>query len=222
MFLNAILPANKQMKVYYIAGGAICGALAIAIRLLQLKVPFILVPYLEFELAEIPILAGFLLYGPTVGVVAAFSYWGILNMVGSFVPIGPAMAFTASLSTVVGMWLGLKAFRKLVSHKAALLSLGVLTGIVFRVIVTTISNYIVIWLLFPFFFEFASQTVSSALGMSFGSQIEALIIILALTALFNVIQVIIITIPSLAIVKTVKNRVTMGKVVTPWITRILE
>ena len=210
------------MKAYYVAGGAICGALAIAIRLLQLKIPFLLVPYLQFELAEIPIIAGFLLYGPTVGIVAAFSYWGILNMIGEFVPIGPAMAFTASLSTVVGMWLGFRAFRRFVRNRAALLSLGVFTGILLRVIVATISNYIVIWMLFPFFFDFASKSVSSALGISFGSQIEGLIVILALTALFNVIQVIIITVPSLAIVKAVRNRVAMGKVVTPWIVRILE
>lgn len=210
------------MKAYYVAGGAICGALAIAIRLLQLKIPFVLVPYLQFELAEIPIIAGFLLYGPTVGVVAAFSYWGILNIIGEFVPIGPAMAFTASLSTVVGMWFGFKVFKNFVGNRAVLLSLGVLTGIILRVIVATISNYIVIWLLFPFFFDFASKAVSSALGISFGSQMEALLVILVLTALFNVIQVIIITIPSLAIVKAVKNRVAMGKVVTPWIVRMLE
>lgn len=211
-----------MMKAYHIAGGAICGALAIAIRLVQLKVPFVLVPYLQFEFAEIPILAGFLLYGPIVGVIAAFSYWGILNVLGEFVPIGPAMAFAASLSTVVGMWAGLKAFRKVVKGKMALLSFSVLIGTLLRVAVMTALNYVVIWVLFPSFLEFASSTVSSALGISFGSQLEALLVILGLTAIFNVLQVLIIAIPSLAIVRAVENRVAMGRIITPWIVKILE
>ncbi len=210
------------MRAYYIAGGAICGALAVAIRLLQLKFPFPLVPYLKFEFAEVPILTGFLLYGPIVGIIAAFSYWGILNVVGEFVPIGPAMAFAASISTVIGIWCGLKAFKRIIGSKTALLSFGLFTGILLRVAVMTIFNYVVIWLLFPFFLDFAAKTVSAVLGINFASQLEALIVILALTALFNVIQVVVIAIPSLAIVKAVKGRVMMGKVATPWVVRVLE
>lgn len=212
------------MKAYYIAGGAICGALAVAIRLLQLKFPFPLIPYLKFEFAEVPILTGFLLYGPIVGIIAAFSYWGILNVVGEFVPIGPAMAFAASISTVIGIWCGLKAFRRITGSKgkAVLLVSGLFTGILFRVAVMTIFNYVIIWLLFPFFLDFAAKTVSAVLGISFATQLEALVVILALTALFNVIQVVVIAIPSLAIVKAVKGRVMMGKITTPWIVRVLE
>lgn len=209
------------MKSYYIAGGAIFGALAAVIRLMGLKIPFILIPYLKFELAEVPVLIGLLLYGPTVGIIAAMCYWGILNAVGEFVPIGPAMALAASLPTVVGMWAGLKAFRKFVKSWIALLSLAVLVGAAFRVIAMTALNYLVIWTLFPSFFKFASSAISSTLGISFGSELEALVAILFLTAIFNILQTLLIAIPSLAIVRAVEGRIAMGMVITPWITRVL-
>jgi riboflavin transporter FmnP len=210
------------MRTYYIAGGALFGALAVLIRFLGIKFPFPPIPYLVFEIAEIPILTGFLLYGPTVGIIAAFSYWGILNVVGEFVPIGPAMAFAASTSTIVGIWIGIQVFRRFTKNRIALLSSSVFIGMVLRAIVMTVFNIIILLLIMPFFFEFAANAVASFFGISFATQIDALMVIIVLTALFNIIQVIIIAIPSIALVNAVNGRVMMGRLTIPWLIKMLE
>jgi riboflavin transporter FmnP len=48
------------MKTYYISAGAIFGTMAVVVRILGIKLPFPPIPYLTFELAEIPIILGFL------------------------------------------------------------------------------------------------------------------------------------------------------------------
>lgn len=210
------------MKTYYISAGAIFGTMAVAVRLLGIKLPFPPIPYLTFEFAEIPIILGFLLYGPTVGAVSVFSYWIILNVVGSFVPIGPAMAFAASLSTICGIWIGLKVAGKLGLSKDLAVTLGFIIGSTFRIIVMSLFNYIVLCILMPSFFDFASKSLSAFLGTSFSSQAYALTLIFIFTAIFNVIQVAIIFVPSLPIVKLVELRVGFSLKAGSWLTNVLK
>jgi Predicted membrane protein len=131
------------MKTHYISAGAIFGTMAVVVRILGIKLPFPPIPYLTFEFAEIPIILGFLFYGPAVGLVSVFSYWIILNVVGSFVPIGPAMAFAASLSTICGIWVGLKAAGRLGFSKDLAITLGFIIGSTFRITVMSFFNYII-------------------------------------------------------------------------------
>jgi riboflavin transporter FmnP len=210
------------MKTHYISAGAIFGTMAVVVRILGIKLPFPPIPYLTFEFAEIPIILGFLFYGPAVGLVSVFSYWIILNVVGSFVPIGPAMAFAASLSTICGIWVGLKAAGRLGFSKDLAITLGFIIGSTFRIIVMSFFNYIVLCVLMPSFFDFASKSLSTFLGVSFSSQVYALTLIFIFTAIFNIIQVAIIFVPSLPIVKLVESRAGLYLKAGSWLTNVLK
>ncbi|MCX8189363.1 MAG: hypothetical protein N3F64_06595 [Nitrososphaeria archaeon] len=210
------------MKTYYISAGAIFGTLAVVIRIMGIKFPFPPIPYLTFEFAEIPIILGFLFYGPIVGLISIFSYWLILNVVGSFVPIGPAMAFAASLSTVCGIWLGIRTARKFTNSKDLIIFSGFVVGAILRVAVMSLFNYIILCILIPAFFDMASKSLSLFLGVSFSSQVDALILIFLFTAIFNVFQTAIIFVPSIPIVKIVEARIGLSLKAGSWLTNSIE
>lgn len=210
------------MKTYYISAGAIFGTLAVVIRILGIKFPFPPIPYLTFEFAEISIILGFLLYGPIVGFVSVLSYWLILNVVGSFVPIGPAMAFAASLSTICGIWLGVRAAGKFTRSKDLIIFFGFIVGSILRVTVMSLFNYIILCILMPSFFDIASKSLSLFLGLSFSNQIDALILIFVFTAIFNALQTAIIFVPSVSIVKVVESRVGLSLKAGSWLTNSIR
>jgi len=210
------------MKTYYISAGAVFGTLAVVVRVLGIKFPFPPIPYLTFEFAEIPIILGLLLYGPTVGLISVFSYWMILNVVGSFVPIGPAMAFAASLSTICGIWLGVKAAGRFTCSKKLVVLSGFALGSIFRVAVMSLFNYIILCILMPEFLDFAAKSLSTFLGVSFSSQVDVIILTFIFTAVFNVLQVAIIFAPSLPIIKLIESRVGLSLKAGSWLTNTLE
>ncbi|MEM3713434.1 MAG: hypothetical protein QXF82_00640 [Nitrososphaeria archaeon] len=210
------------MKTYYISAGAIFGTLAVVVRILGIKFPFPPIPYLTFEFAEIPIVLGFLLYGPIVGIVSVFSYWLILNVVGSFVPIGPAMALAASLSTICGIWLGVKAAGKFTGSKDLIIFFGFAIGSILRVAVMNLFNYIILCILIPSFFDMASKSLSLFLGISFSNQVDALLLIFVFTAIFNVLQTAIIFAPSVPVVRVIESRVGVSLKAGSWLTNTIE
>ena len=87
---------------------AACFATVSALLALVPVVPFPVLTYLLYDLAEIPVLAALFLLGPWVALGAATACWVILNFVGSYVPIGPVMKYLAMLSTVAGFLGGAK------------------------------------------------------------------------------------------------------------------
>ncbi|MGC9021467.1 MAG: ECF transporter S component [Candidatus Methanodesulfokora sp.] len=198
------------MRTKDVAAGAILGALAMIIRILGIKIPFPPIPYLVFEFAEVPVILSLMLFGPIAGLISVLCCWIILNVLGEFVPIGPAMFLAASLSTICGIYIGVRAVKKL-SMRAALI-FGYVAGFTLRSIVMTLLNYVILVILMPKFLEFAAKSLSGFLGMSFSEPANAIMLILAFTALFNILQVTIVYIPSLAIVKIINKAGVLPKI----------
>ena len=132
------------------ATSAIFGALAAVLAVLPLSFPFPLIPYLRFEVAEIPVVIAFLGFGPLPGIVSALTYWGVLTLVGEFTPIGPAMKFLAVASMLLGLWVGFKLSKN--SYRLGL-TLGFLFGSLLRVLAMTAANYVILLYLFPEFLD---------------------------------------------------------------------
>lgn len=193
-------------KTFRLVLSAILASLATFMTLSQLVFPFPVLPYLRFELAEVPVVAGFLLLGPAAGLTSAAIYWGILNFVGEWVPIGPLMKLLSLAPTLIGLWIGLEVYQRTLRKRggAALhFGVGVSFGILSRVMVTTILNYVLLGYMFPFFLELAAVSIRAATGIDLAPGTSALIGALAFTAVFNIIHTFISVIPAYAIARAV-------------------
>ena len=84
--------------------GGILAALSVVMTMAKLAFPFPVLPYLKFELAEIPVVIAAASLPPRVSLYASLAYWFVLLLVGEWTPIGPTMKFLAVISTVAGSW----------------------------------------------------------------------------------------------------------------------
>ena len=201
------------------ATSAIFGALAAVLAVLPLSFPFPLIPYLRFEVAEIPVVIAFLGFGPLPGIVSALTYWGVLTLVGEFTPIGPAMKFLAVASMLLGLWVGFKLSKN--SYRLGL-TLGFLFGSLLRVLTMTAANYVILLYLFPEFLDYAIQALSASLGIQFGCLGTAFTLILIFTAVFNVLHMMLSLFPSLFLLNCMVKDGLFLNFKKPWIRSILR
>ncbi len=176
-----------------IAGSAIFSALAIVLsgasQAFGLNFP--LIPYLQFDLGEVAIILAFFIFGPAPALVSSFVEFAGLEVYGQNLPVGPPLKLFALVSTVAGLWLGAKIAAR--GGGTTLLRLAGWTtvmGSAVRAVVMTVPNlYLIIY-----FYGFAAiegylKVPFSAIGIGLTDS-NALLIILAFTALFNVIQLV--------------------------------
>ncbi|MCF8884500.1 MAG: hypothetical protein L4877_01735 [Aigarchaeota archaeon] len=204
---------SRHRNTVIISVSTIFGALSAVLAMLPLSFPFPLVPYLKFDIAEMPVYVAFLSFGPIPGFTSALTYWFVLNMFGEWAPIGPLMKFIAVASTLSGFMLGSRILSKKFSMYLQVFFYGVLV----RVLATSIANYVLLAFIMPFFFEYASKVVSTALGISLGTGFNAWFLILFLTAVFNILHVIYIMIPSLIVIKSFSRQGLFIGLKEPWI-----
>ncbi|MGC9085285.1 MAG: ECF transporter S component [Thermoproteota archaeon] len=191
---------------------AFFGALAAVMAIAPLSFPFPLVPYLKFDLAEIPTMISLILLGPLPGILTSLVYWIVLNFFGSFAPIGPFLKFLAVLSTIVGAWIGTAICRKMKSRLLTyIVTILVLSAIV-RVVVLTLANYFVIWVLMPDFLSYATFAVSLVTGIKLSPNFGGLLVVLLLTAVFNTLHVFLTVVPSFALAIALVKR----KIIKTW------
>ncbi|MGB9759947.1 MAG: ECF transporter S component [Thermoproteota archaeon] len=191
---------------------AFFGALAAVMAIAPLSFPFPLVPYLKFDLAEIPTMISLILLGPLPGILTSLVYWIVLNFFGSFAPIGPFLKFLAVLSTIVGAWIGTAICRKMKSRLLTyIVTILVLSAIV-RVVVLTLANYFVIWVLMPDFLSYATFAVSLVTGIKLSPNFGGLLVVLLLTAVFNILHVFLTVVPSFALAIALVKR----KIIKTW------
>ena len=179
-----------------LGGIAVFGALAVVLTTLSqaLGLNFPLIPYLQFDFGEIAILLAFFIFGPVPGLVAAFIEFLTLMVLGQNAPIGPILKLVSILASLGGIWLGTAVVSRSRSPsfaKAAVL--GTSLGLLSRVVFLTISNY---YLIVFFGGEYALNGLVPYLAGSFklvgihltpGNGLE---LILAFTAVFNVLQLV--------------------------------
>jgi len=200
-----------------ISATSIFGALASILAILPLSIPYPPIPYLKFDLAEIPVMVALLCFGPIPGVGSALIYWAVLLLRGEFSPIGPSMKFLAVFSMLIGLWIGAKIFR----GSRFTLYLSFLLGIFLRVLSMSAMNYLVAYLLFPNFMSLAARTISMVLGIKISGGLSCLITVLAFTAVFNLIHSILSIAPSILIVKYISSR-ELPHLKTTWYRLVLE
>ncbi len=212
---------KREYRTLTTAVAASFGALAALLTVLPLSFPYPVIPYLKFDLAELPVVVAFLGFGPVAGGVTAVVYWLVLNLVGEFTPIGPAMKFLAIGSMLLGVWMGSKVYRRRTTA-APLLFNFILVGGAVRILATTLANYVLLTLLFPDFLELATSMVRAATGLTAGSQLDALLVVLFFTAIYNLIHAVLSIIPSALIVVKISSRgVFRSSVNQAWLTKLL-
>ncbi|MFP3261333.1 MAG: hypothetical protein RXP28_00560 [Nitrososphaeria archaeon] len=147
---------------------AVFSAAAVIFEALPIKIPFPLLSYLTFDIAEIPVFF-LLFYNGIESALAGSLLLAIVLMgLGSFVPIGPVFKFLAVASGIAGA---------APLYKKSLIG-SFITSTLFRVAVMTFANYVLIEFYMPGFLSY----VNKFLGFN---PLESVMI---LTAIFNVIQ----------------------------------
>lgn len=119
-------------------------ALAIVLNLSPLKIPAPYLPFLIYQIWEIPIVAAFLIYGATVGVLIT-----VVNTLVLFVvfpgdlPTGPLYNMAAALSMLLGLGIANTLIRRhsSASEPLAAASLTV-SGVAVRTLVMALVNYV--------------------------------------------------------------------------------
>lgn len=212
------------------SGAAVFAALAAILTLARASVPFPLIPYLQIDFAELPIMISFFLFGPLAAIVTELVHWLFLNETGSDAPLGPAIKLVAVLSTFVGFWLGSLAYSRLGgrTHRPVGLGLSLMFGLgmLLRVAVMTLMNYLVLVYIGPVFFgidymAFAKSTIVATTGWQFNGDAAVLFWVLVFTAVYNVINLLVASIPAGLIVSPMTSSFRHMTSVETWLMRSL-
>jgi len=223
------LKANPRNFTMTIAGAAVFAALAAILTLARAAVPFPLIPYLQIDFAELPIMISFFLFGPLAGVVTELVHWLFLNETGSDAALGPAIKLVAVLSTFFGFWTGSLVYSKLGRMQKRIglgLSLMFGFGMLLRVAAMTLMNYLVLVYIGPVFsgvdyMAFAKSTIIATTGWQFSGDAAVLFWVLVFTAVYNVINLLVASIPAGLIVSPMTNSFRHMTSVETWLMRSL-
>lgn len=180
-----------RLDTVSVAGVAVFSALALVLggasQALGLNFP--LIPYLQFDLGEVAIVLAFFIFGPVPAIAASFVEFLGLMVFGQQVPVGPLLKLFALFSSVGGLWIGSKlAGRWENAGLGRLVGTGGGAGAALRAAVMTIPNFYLI------VFLYSVQGIESFLKAPFAilgiglTDANALGVILAFTAVFNVLQ----------------------------------
>ncbi|MEM2450387.1 MAG: hypothetical protein QXY58_03330 [Nitrososphaerota archaeon] len=200
---------KERSKSLLVAVAAVFGGLSSVIAMLKLSFPFPLLPYLKFDLAELPAIFSFLAFGPFLGLVTSLVYWIVLTIatMGEWLwPIGSFMKFLAVISTLVGVWLGSRIFVKSERHPlgSLLLRMGVLAAIL-RTAAMGVMNYLILVIMVPESLTFVNYLLSTTLGLNLGSELELILLVMALTSVFNIIHTILSLVPPVIVVQRIER-----------------
>jgi len=119
-------------------------ALTVTLNLSPFKFPAPYAPFLYYQIWEIPIVAAFILYGPTIAVaISMLNTLALLVLFPGELPTGPLYNFAAVLAMLLGIYLAHLMRRKSLSKRTAMLPiLATGLGALFRVIVMTLVNWV--------------------------------------------------------------------------------
>ncbi|MDG6909047.1 MAG: hypothetical protein JRM74_01345 [Nitrososphaerota archaeon] len=183
--------SRGRLDTASIAGSAIFSALALILAAgsQAMGLNFPLVPYLQFDLGEVAIILAFFIFGPAPALVSSFVEFAGLMVFGQQIPLGPLLKLFALVSTVAGLWAGSKiaarggrtSFLRLAGWSTAL-------GGAVRALVMTVPNfYLVVYIYGLPAIEAFVKAPFAAIGIGLTSS-NALLVVLAFTGVFNIIQ----------------------------------
>jgi riboflavin transporter FmnP len=218
-------PSTGRLDTTAVAGSAVFSALAVVLSAASqaLGLNFPLIPYLQFDVGEVAIILAFFIFGPVPALVSSFVEFAGLLVYGQNLPVGPPLKLFALASTVAGLWLGTRvAARRDGISLLKLTGWTAVMGSVVRAAVMTVPNlYLILY-----FYGFAAiegylRAPFSALGIGL-SDSNALVLILAFTALFNVIQLLLVMAASSFVLRVpAVSQIKIGGR-TPWFASVLR
>jgi riboflavin transporter FmnP len=207
-----------------VAGIAIFSSLAVILAAVSqaLGLNFPLIPYLQFDLGEVAIVLAFFIFGPAPAFLASFVEGGALEVFGQNLPFGPILKLFALLSTVAGLWIG-----TWITSGGGGTTLGrvvgssFLAGSAIRAAAMTVANYYLIL----FVYTLAGVSFLKGTFALFGitmTDANALALILAFSAVFNVLQLAFVTALSYFVLRVpMVSQVKVGGR-SPWFTLVLR
>jgi riboflavin transporter FmnP len=217
--------ARGRLDTASVAGIAVFSSLALilvgASQTLGLNFP--LIPYLQFDAGEVAIILAFFIFGPLPALVSSFVEFAGLMVFGQQIPIGPLLKLFALASTVTGMWAGARVGSGAGgSGLARLVGSSALLGATVRAAVMTAPNfYLIVFLYGLTGIEGFLKGPFLLLGIGL-TDTNALAIILAFTAIFNVLQLFFVTVISYFVLRVpAVSRINVGGRV-PWFAQILR
>ena len=143
----------------------------------QIAIPFPLLPFLIYQIWEIPIVAAFVLINRKVGVLIAILNAAILTIFfPGALPTGPAYNLAATLS----MLLGIFVIQKILKNKKQIeaqqnysdyvktkfVTLSTALGIILRVVIMAVVNYVSLRYPYPLGFELDEVAIVSSLPLT--------------------------------------------------------
>jgi riboflavin transporter FmnP len=208
-----------------IAGAATFGALAALISLLAppvIQPSFPILFYLKFDIAEIVDVTAFLIFGPVAGLVTATVHATILTAApGGTGPFGASLKFLSVLSTYAGLIIASRLGKHKLLATSSIMTVG---GVLTRVVVMTLVNYVYLIVLaqvvfgvdYTAFVQFTLSKVGVNLtGASF------VVYILGLTAIFNAVHAVFSIVVSLVLVNAILTRAPQLVAGREWIRKTL-
>jgi len=127
-----------------LASVAVFAALTVVLNLSPAKVPAPYMPFLFYQIWEIPIVAAFLFSGPFAGVIiAVVNTLVLLGLFPGALPTGPLYNLAAVLGMLLGIYFSHKLLRQAFGKQseAMLTTSSTALGIVLRVAIMTVVNY---------------------------------------------------------------------------------
>ncbi len=192
------LELNKNAKL---ALASMFSAMAAVITLLNLTIPFPILPYLKIDLTEIPVILSFYLLNPVYGLLTATIYWVILTMRAGNL-LGPAMKYSAVVSMILGYW----AVERLgIGKKNVQLIYGLGLGSVVRIIVMSVMNYYVIIFVAPYYLDFITGLLS-ATGLPSSTRLEVMTWTLIITGVYNLVHSVLSILPAYYLTQLIRKR----------------
>jgi len=214
-------PVSTTLRVTVVA---LFGGLSALLTIFPLDFPFPLLPYLRFDLAEIPVFIVFMLYGPLAGLLTCVTYLGVLLPItmGEWLwPVGPILKFLAVGSQVAGMYLGFKMYRLIRrgGYASFFTQLTVL-GMTLRILAMTLANYAVLAMTSQI--EYVGSLLRVITGWSIPSGMEVLLVVLALTAVFNALHTPLSMMPAALLVKKISSEGSVISYRDAWMIRAID
>ncbi|MGB9708505.1 MAG: hypothetical protein ACP5II_03370 [Infirmifilum sp.] len=135
-----------MQKTQGVALTALMASLALSFSMLKLELPYPVLPYLKFDLAEIPVTILYFLAGLRWGLAAE-----TLHLLGLLArgaePVGALLKYSA----VISMLIGARLFRKIMKS----ITLEFAGGAVTRIFAMSFANWAYFTFLFPNFLDYA-------------------------------------------------------------------
>lgn len=173
----------------WVAGTSLLASTAILMSLLRLRFSYPLLPFLSFDLAEIPAVLAFLVFDFKSAFTVAVIHWVTLNFGRPFhVLIGPLMKLIAVVSMLIGF--------KIIFNKPNLsldrrnLIYMIISGSLLRVGVMSFVTFLLYYIIFPgVYLPISAQILKNILGVELESIFLVGLLTVVFTALFNLLHV---------------------------------